>query len=84
MEEGGDAVTENDMETSAEDAARRERDDRRFAQRGWALDKSIEWCKHINDLVAHPGNGATGKIMTSSDVMTMGDFFYEWLHDRSI
>lgn len=66
-------------ETPEESKARREREDRRWNKQ-WALDKSVEWCKHVNELIVHPSNEATGKIMFSSDVMTIADNFYEWLY----
>jgi len=69
-------------ETLAERAARRDREDRRWNKQ-WALDKSIEWCKHINEIVSTPDNDVHGVIMTSSDVHTIADGFYSWLYKDS-
>ena len=49
-------------------------------QRQWALDKSIEWCKHINELVTTPNNGVGGKVMLPSDLLEVADEFYAWVH----
>jgi len=77
-----DVLDDVNKETPAERAARRDREDRRWNKQ-WALDKSIEWCKHINDLVASPNNDVQGVIMTSSDVHTIADGFYSWLYKDS-
>ena len=77
-----DALDDVNKETPAERAARRDREDRRWNKQ-WALDKSIEWCKHMNDLVASPNNDVQGVIMTSSDVRTIADGFYSWLYKDS-
>jgi len=69
-------------ETSEERNARKDREDRRWNKQ-WALDKSIEWCKHINELVSTPDNEVRGVIMTSSDVHTIADGFYSWLYKDS-
>jgi len=74
-----DTYGESLKETSAERAARKEREDRHWNKQ-WALDKSVEWCKHINELVASPNNDVQGVIMTSSDVHTIADGFYSWLY----
>ena len=74
-----DALDGVNKETSQERAARRDREDRRWNKQ-WALDKSVEWCKHINELVSTPGNGVDGKIMKSADVESIADIFYEWLY----
>ena len=66
-------------ETPEDRKARQEREDRRWNKQ-WAVDKSVEWCKHVNELVVAPNNGVRGKIMISSDVMTIADIFYEWLY----
>jgi hypothetical protein len=76
-----DALDGVNKETSQERAARRDREDRRW-NRQWALDKSIEWCKHINELVSAPNNDVSGVIMTSSDVHTIANNFYEWLYEK--
>jgi len=64
-----------------ESIARREKADRIW-NRQWALDKSIEWCKHINELVASPGNEVNGVIMTSEQVCQMADIFNTWLYKK--
>jgi len=75
-----DTPVDSFKETPAERAARKDQEDRRWNKQ-WALDKSVEWCKHINELVSTPGNGVDGKIMKSSDVHTIADIFYEWLYN---
>jgi hypothetical protein len=77
-----DTYGESLKETSAERAARKDQEDRRDRRwnKQWALDKSVEWCKHINELVSTPGNGVDGKIMKSADVESIADIFYEWLY----
>ena len=79
MEEGSDTTTENDMETSADRAARKEREERLWNKQ-WALDKSIEWCKHMNEILITPEETVTGKLMTSEEVCQMADIFYYWLY----
>jgi hypothetical protein len=81
MEKGGNRMSE-DFEISKETEernARREKADRLWNKQ-WALDKSIEWCKHINGLVLAPGNVVDGKIMTSAEVESIADNFYAWLY----
>jgi len=65
-----------------ESIARREENDRIW-NRQWALDKSVEWCKHINELVSNTNNKVDGNIMTSSDVHTIADGFYAWLYKET-
>jgi len=74
MEEGSDTMTENDMET-----ARKEREERLWNKQ-WALDKSIEWSKHVNDLISDKNSSMTGDVIQSSDVMALADRFYQWLY----
>ena len=57
-----------------ESIARRERADRIW-NRQWALDKSVEWCKHINDL--------TSVGFDSTDVMSIAENFFNWLYEKS-
>ena len=66
-------------ETQEESKARREREDRRWNKQ-WAMDKSVEWCKHINEIVATPNNNVNGSIMTSEQVLAIADLFYDWLY----
>jgi len=77
-----DTYGESQKETSAERNLRKEREDRRWNKQ-WALDKSVEWCKHINDLVSIKNNDVTGKIMTSEEVCKIADQFYDWLYEDS-
>ena len=79
MKEGSDTMTENDMETSADRAARKEREER-FWNKQWALDKSIEWSKHVNDLISDKNSSMTGDVIQSGDVMALADRFYQWLY----
>ena len=72
-------MTENDMETSADRAARKEREER-FWNKQWALDKSIEWSKHVNDLISDKNSSMTGDVIQSGDVMALADRFYQWLY----
>jgi hypothetical protein len=50
--------------------------------RQWALDKSIEWCKHINELMGSPNYkvDGDGRTMTSNDVCDIANDFYKWLY----
>jgi hypothetical protein len=68
-------------ETQEESKTRREREDRHWNKQ-WALDKSIEWCKHINDLLSTNAN-VKGVIMTSKEVIQIADIFYDWLLQES-
>jgi hypothetical protein len=68
-----DTSVDSFKETPAERVARKDQEDRRWNKQ-WALDKSVEWCKHINELVSTV-------VMTSSDVMTIADSFYDWLYE---
>jgi len=72
-------MTENDMETSSDRAARKEREERLWNKQ-WALDKSIEWSKHVNDLISDKNSSMTGDVIQSSDVMALADRFYQWLY----
>jgi len=75
-----DTYGESLKETSAERAARKEREDR-YWNKQWALDKSVEWCKHYNDIQALPHNIKPEiKLLTSPDVMIIADNFYAWLY----
>jgi len=66
-------------ETPSERELRKEREDRHWNKQ-WALDKSVEWCKHVNELVTTPNNGVGGKVMLPSDLLEVADEFYEWLY----
>lgn len=66
-------------ETSAELNARKEREDRLWNKQ-WALDKSIEWSKHVNDLISDKNSSMTGDVIQSGDVMALADRFYQWLY----
>jgi hypothetical protein len=68
-------------ESDEERKARREENDRIW-NRQWALDKSVEWCKHINELVSSPGNGVEGVIMKSEQVCQIADIFNSWLYKK--
>ena len=68
-------------ETQEESETRREREDRHWNKQ-WALDKSIEWCKHMNDLLSTNAN-IKGGIMTSKEVIQIADIFYVWLLQES-
>ena len=72
-------MTENDKETSAELNARKEREERLWNKQ-WALDKSIEWSKHVNDLISDKNSSMTGDVIQSGDVMALADRFYQWLY----
>ena len=72
-------MTENDMETSEDRAARKEREERLWNKQ-WALDKSIEWSKHVNDLISDKNSSMTGDVIQSGDVMALADRFYQWLY----
>jgi len=74
-----DVIDGYHKETSEERKQRKDREDRRWNKQ-WAMEKSIEWSKHINELVSTPDNGVTGVIMTSTDVHTIADGFYKWLY----
>ena len=77
-----DTHVDSFKETPAERAARKDQEDRRW-NRQWALDKSVEWCKHVNELVTTPNNGVGGKVMLPSDLLEVADEFYEWLYKDS-
>ena len=72
-------MTENDMETSSARAARKEREERLWNKQ-WALDKSIEWSKHVTDLISDKNSSMTGDVIQSSDVMALADRLYQWLY----
>ena len=78
-----DTHVDSFKETPAERAARKDQEDRRWNKQ-WALDKSVEWCKHINDIQTLPHNIKSEiKLLTSTDVMTIADNFYSWLYKDS-
>ena len=77
-----DTHGESLKETPEQRELRKDREDRRWNKQ-WALDKSIEWCKHINDLISVKDNTVTGKIMTSEEICKIADVFYEWLYKDS-
>jgi len=72
-------MTENDMETSSARAARKEREERLWNKQ-WALDKSIEWSKHVNDLISDKNSSMTGAVIQCGVVMALADRFYQWLY----
>jgi len=74
-----DTPVDSFKETPAERAARKDQEDRRW-NRQWALDKSIEWCKHIDQLATTRNNGVDGKILTPPDLLEVADKFYTWLY----
>jgi len=81
MKEGNDTMT---TETSAELNAlrlnvRKEREERLWNKQ-WAMDKSIEWSKHVNELISDKNSSMTGDVIQSGDVMGLADRFYQWLY----
>ena len=77
-----DTHGESLKETPEQRELRKEREDRRWNKQ-WAMDKSVEWCKHVNEIVATPNNNVAGSIMTSEQVLVIADIFYEWLYKDS-
>ena len=69
-------------ETSAELNARKEREERLWNKQ-WAMDKSIEWSKHVNELISDKNSSMTGDVIQSGDVMGLADRFYQWLYKDS-
>lgn len=81
MKEGIDTMT---TETSAELNAlrlnvRKEREERLWNKQ-WAMDKSIEWSRHVNELISDKNSSMTGDVIQSGDVMGLADRFYQWLY----
>jgi hypothetical protein len=76
MKEGIDTMT---TETSAELNVRKELEERLWNKQ-WAMDKSIEWSKHVNELISDKNNSMTGDVIQSGDVMGLADRFYQWLY----
>jgi hypothetical protein len=71
-------------ETSAELNAlrlnvRKEREERLWNKQ-WAMDKSIEWSRHVNELISDKNSSMTGDVIQSGDVMGLADRFYQWLY----
>jgi hypothetical protein len=81
MKESNDTMT---TETSAELNAlrlnvRKEREERLWNKQ-WAMDKSIEWSRHVNELISDKNSSMTGDVIQSGDVMGLADRFYQWLY----
>ena len=76
-----DTHGESLKETPEQRELRREREDRRWNKQ-WALDKSVEWCKHVNEIVATPNKNVAG-LMTREQVLVIADIFYKWLYKDS-
>jgi hypothetical protein len=79
MKEGNDTMT---TETSAELNVRKEREERLWNKQ-WAMDKSIEWSRHVNELISDKNSSMTGDVIQSGDVMDLADRFYQWLYKDS-
>lgn len=79
MKEGIDTMT---TETSAELNVRKELEERLWNKQ-WAMDKSIEWSKHVNELISDKNSSMTGDVIQSGDVMSLADRFYQWLYKDS-
>jgi hypothetical protein len=79
MKEGNDTMT---TETSAELNVRKELEERLWNKQ-WAMDKSIEWSKHVNELISDKNSSMTGDVIQSGDVMGLADRFYQWLYKDS-
>jgi len=79
MKEGNDTMT---TETSAELNVRKELEERLWNKQ-WAMDKSIEWSKHVNELISDKNSSMTGDVIQSGDVMDLADRFYQWLYKDS-
>jgi len=69
-------------ETSAELNVRKELEERLWNKQ-WAMDKSIEWSKHVNELISDKNSSMTGDVIQSGDVMNLADRFYQWLYKDS-
>jgi hypothetical protein len=76
MKEGNDTMT---TETSAELNVRKELEERLWNKQ-WAMDKSIEWSRHVNELISDKNSSMTGDVIQSGDVMGLADRFYQWLY----
>jgi hypothetical protein len=74
--EGSNTMT---TETSAELNVRKELEERLWNKQ-WAMDKSIEWSKHVNELISDKNSSMTGDVIQSGDVMGLADRFYQWLY----
>ena len=79
MKEGIDTMT---TETSAELNVRKELEERLWNKQ-WAMDKSIEWSRHVNGLISDKNSSMTGDVIQSGDVMNLADRFYQWLYKDS-
>ena len=79
MKEGIDTMT---TETSAELNVRKELEERLWNKQ-WAMDKSIEWSKHVNELISDKNSSMTGDALQSGYVMDLADRFYQWLYKDS-
>jgi len=79
MKEGNDTMT---TETSAELNVRKELEERLWNKQ-WAMDKSIEWSRHVNELISDKNSSMTGDVIQSGDVMDLADRFYQWLYKDS-
>jgi hypothetical protein len=79
MKEGIDTMT---TETSAELNVRKELEERLWNKQ-WAMDKSIEWSRHVNELISDKNSSMTGDVIQSGDVMDLADRFYQWLYKDS-
>ena len=79
MKEGIDTMT---TETSAELNVRKELEERLWNKQ-WAMDKSIEWSRHVNELISDKNSSMTGDVIQSGDVMNLADRFYQWLYKDS-
>jgi hypothetical protein len=81
MKESNDTMT---TETSAElNALRlnvRKELEERLWNKQWAMDKSIEWSRHVNELISDKNSSMTGDVIQSGDVMGLADRFYQWLY----
>jgi len=69
-------------ETSAELNVRKELEERLWNKQ-WAMDKSIEWSKHVNELISDKNSSMTGDVIQSGDVMDLANRFYQWLYKDS-
>jgi hypothetical protein len=76
MKESNDTMT---TETSAELNVRKELEERLWNKQ-WAMDKSIEWSRHVNELISDKNSSMTGDVIQSGDVMGLADRFYQWLY----
>ena len=79
MKEGNDTMT---TETLAELNVRKELEERLWNKQ-WAMDKSIEWSRHVNELISDKNSSMTGDVIQSGDVMDLANRFYQWLYKDS-